>query len=221
MSSIGITDANGKRKVYRVKPFEELTIADWRALTVPSIEAEDAASMTIELVSRHCTIPKAVLRKMPYNEVSRLLDAMSANVDRLAKERTKAEQALDITTFTFDGVTYTVPQDVEQDATFGQWEDLNKVLLPKCETDADMHAAICACLCTPQGEAYDGAKVMDRMASFERLPIAIALKVYAFFFANSERFRSDTLRCLSRMMTSRLHSEGQALNDTLSVTARS
>jgi len=211
MSHIGVTDPEGRRKVYRVKSFDAMTIADWRAITSQPIEATDPHEVSIELLCRHTTIPRSALRRMPASEVARLLDAIGDYAVALSKAKEEADKGLDLRTFVHDGVTYAVPQDLENDVTFGQFEDLDKILLPKCESDADMHATICASLCLPQGEEYDGAKVMARIAAFETLPVHVALKVFAFFFGSSEWFRTVTRRCLSRMTTMRLHNVEQAL----------
>jgi len=84
-----------------------------------------------------------------------------------------------------------------------------------------MHRAICASLCLPEGEEYDGGKVMERMAVFETLPVMTAMEVYAFFFGSSERFEHLTSRCLSQMLTTRQHKAAQVLTDLLNGTGAS
>ena len=218
---IGITEQDGKRTVYRVKPLEEITIADWRGLTHPPIEATDPFDIAVELVARHCTLPKSKLRRIAASDMYRLMEVISTEAEKIAAHKAKVALILGIRHFTHGGIKYNVPQDLENEVTFGQFEDLEKVLLPQCETDADMHRAICASLCLPEGEEYDGGKVMERMAAFETLPVMTAMEVYAFFFGNSERFEHLTSRCLSQMLTTRQHKAAQVLTDLLNGTGAS
>ena len=196
-AGIAVTD-KGKRKVYTAKTFEDMTIADWRKLTSPQLPDLEGRDMAVELISRHCTVPKAILRKMPVKEVTRLMDAIEQlNVD-VAEARKKADTDPVPDSFTHKGVTYVIPKSIEAEVAFGQFEDLEKVVLPKCETDADIHKAILAFLCLPEGEEYDGEVCKKRADEFETVKVSLSMTVYAFFFGSSEQFRTLTLRYLSR-----------------------
>lgn len=204
---IGITDHKGKRTVYKIKPVEKVTIADWRALSFPVLpKFEDHTEHLIELIKRHTSIPENVIRKLHVGQMRDLLNAMGDLVLKLNEAQKEAnDEAIPVIKyFVHDKVRYEVPQHLENAVTWGQWEDLIKVLIPKAETQADIMAAICASLCMPDGEEYHGPKALVRIKAFETLPITTAFKVHAFFFAKSEQYRNDISRSILLSATSNL-----------------
>ena len=217
-AGIGVTDPTGARKVYTVKTWEDMTIADWRKLTSPQLPDMQGSDMLIELLSRHCTIPKKTLRMMPAKEVARLMEAIEALNVQAAEAQAKAEATDPPTSFVHKGATYIVPKDIENEVGFGQFEDLEKVVLPKCETDADVHKAVLAFLCLPEGERYDSSKAMERYAAFESVPMSLSVRVYAFFFGSSELFRSVMFRYSISPRTTKQPNAGPELSGTSSVT---
>lgn len=208
-------DPKGNRKVYEVLPLDRLVVRDWIDLTAADFPKDivEGFEQTLELARRHTKIPKRVLDKMPARDVHLLVGKMAETLEAALKAKEAAERATP-KSFTFKKVTYIVPQNIEAELTFGQWESLNKVLLPKCETDAEGYTSILAVCCLPEGEEFDGAKVAKRLELFMDLPLRTAFDVCAFFFDNSEQLRSSISLIARRARTSlRLRVE-QALKTT-------
>jgi len=198
---IKVKDGNKTRR-YKLKPFDALTIADWRKVQTVEIFDKDKQRDNLIAIAKALTgIPMHSLRRLPFGELERLLDAVATVVMKAAE--TREAQAMPPTSFVLHGVTYIVPQSIERDTVWGQYEDLENVLVPKAETEADMYAAICAALCLPEGEQYDGGTVLERVKTFEDLPILTAMAMHAFFFESSERYRSAILRCIQSFQNSK------------------
>lgn len=216
---VGVTDPSGNRKEYRIKPLDDLTLADWVVLTQPDAAKDevDGFEQLLRLVSRHTTIPRKALNKMPAKDVRLLVDAMAATLDEVSKAREKAER-MRPQSFEFQGVTYMVPQSIEDELTFGQEQSLTNVMLPACETDAEGYAAILAATCLPEGEEFDGSKMAERKALFMGVPLRTAMEVCAFFFDSSERLRISIAHIAMRSRSSWLRRVGLALTNTRSST---
>ena len=201
----------GKYQDFNIRPFAELTVADWYDITNPPIaEGISELDATYELIQRWVKIPKAKLRRMPPAEVERLVTALGTMLGEATKA--KMDEFTPEATFAHDGITYTVPQNIEADTTFGQWADLNS-RLEGMTTDADMLPVICAVLLVPEGTEYEGSDLDSRIAAMRALPAAYALKLTAFFFASGSRLQSVMNQYLSRKLTSAL----QVLQQELSV----
>lgn len=218
---VGVTDPSGSRKEYRVKPLDAMTVGDWVAICSPPLPesiVEDYERLLV-LTARHTTIPRKALDRMPARDVHLLVDSMAVMLEDAAKHREKAEEGTPPKSFKFKDETYRIPHNIEVELTFGQSESLNKVLLPKCETEADMYACILAVCCLKEGEVFDGATVNERKALFMGLPLRTAMDVCAFFFDFSDQLRTSInltrLRCRSSY---RLRVE-QVLKTSLSSTA--
>lgn len=217
---IGVTDTGGKRREYRVKPLDDLTVRDWVAIASPPIgeEITEDYERLLILTARHTTIPRKALDKMPARDVRMLMDAMAVMLEEVRVAIEKADKELPPRSFTFRKVTYNVPQNIEADLTFGQYESLTKVLLPKCETDADGYAAILAVCCWPEGEAFDAAKLTERMDLFMDMPVRTAFQVCAFFFDNSDLLRTSINLIVDRSRSLHRHRIEQALSSMRSST---
>lgn len=201
----------GKYQDFNIRPFDELTVADWYDITNPPIaEGISELDATYELIQRWVKIPKAKLRRMPPAEVERLVTALGTMLGEATKA--KMDGFTPEATFTHAGITYSVPQNIEADTTFGQWADLNS-RLEGMTADADMLPVICAVLLVPEGEEYEGSDLDSRIAAMRALPAAYALRLTAFFFASGNRLQSVMNQYLSRKLTSAL----QALQQELSV----
>ena len=218
--TIEITD-NGKVRAYHLKEPGQLTVADYRLLkSEPLDDALDERERLIELMKRLTGIPKTHLRRIPMGTFATMLDKMSDHVEQLGKDVEASEAADPSTTFEFNGATYAVPQDLEAETSYGQWEDLHNVLIPQAGTnEADIMKAVCAGLCMPEGEEYSGAHVRANLEAFEELPIATALAVCAFFFGSSNLFRKDISRSILRSLTLKLHKQEPGSTPTPSDTA--
>lgn len=198
MKVIGVTDTKGRRKEYRVKPLDDLTVREWLVIDAPFPEEEtDGFEKLLQLVMRHTTLPRKVLEQMPARDVKTMMDAMAVLLHESRKAKDAAEQA-EPKSFTFKGVKYMVPQEIEKDMTFGQWESLDKVLLPKCKSDAEGYTAILAVCCWPAGEEFDGGKINEKMELFMDLPVRTAFEVCAFFFGSSEQLWGSINRIVKR-----------------------
>ena len=191
-----VTDTNGTRKLYAVKPLDKITVREWVAITSPppSEDLKDRVDILLEFLRRHTSIPKSKLERMPAAEVHRLLDAMEAVMVEAAAARAKSSTTLPPKQFTHKGETFLVPPDPENEMTFGQAESLEKVLLPQCKTDSEGYAAILAVMCLKEDEQFTTTMLKQRMELFMDLPVVIAFDVCAFFFGCSERLRRSTLR---------------------------
>ena len=217
--TIEITD-NGKGRKYHLKEPGQLTVADYRLLkSEPLDDALDERERLVELMKRLTKIPKTHLRRIPMGTFATMLDKMSDHVEQLGKDVEASEAADPSTTFEFNGATYAVPQDLEAETSYGQWGDLQNVLIPQAGTnEADIIKAVCAGLCMPEGEEYTAAHVQANLEAFDELPIATALAVCAFFFGSSKQFRTDISRSILHSLTLRLHKQGQELTPTPSDT---
>jgi hypothetical protein len=208
---ITLHEPDGSSHDYRILPFEDLTITDWYAITNPPIDpATTEAEATYELIRRWVRIPKTKLRRMKPADVEALVGALGTMLGQATKARMDAFTPE--ATFTWGGITYTVPQNIEADTTFGQWADINS-RLEGMTADADMLPVICAVLLVPEGEEYEGSDLDSRIAAMRALPAAYALRLTAFFFASGNRLQSVMNQYLSRKLTSAL----QALQQELSV----
>ena len=215
---IGIT-RKGERKVYDIKPIENLTLGDWRAMMMHSLPTDfDTTDQIIELIHRTTTIPVKELRRLPIVEMTRLLDAMTGLLEDIKNER---ESVVVPKSFKIKKVEHIVPQNLESDVTWAQWEDLNKVLIPKCDTESDIMAAVMSVLCLPEGEEYSGKKAMERMKYMDAMPAVLSFQIYAFFFEKNPGLMKAISLSILKMLTSRLPSPEQDPNYSQPVTDHS
>ena len=175
---ITLHEPDGSSHDYKVMPFEDLTIADWYDITNPPI-APDDADASYELIRRWVRIPKAKLRRMKPADVEALMTALGTMLGQATKARMDAWTPE--ATFTWGGITYTVPQNIEADTTFGQWADIN-ARLETLTSDVDMLPVILAILLVEQGKEYDGLDLDARVSAMRHLPVEYAMKMSAFFF---------------------------------------
>jgi len=202
---IAVTDEHGKRREYRMPDIGILTVAQWVELCKPN-EA-DGHDGLIEDLHRFSGIPKKHIRKLPPGEADRLIHALvKLRTDAEARDaEVKGEDFSNPSTIEHDGITYTVPHDLEHGTCFGQWVDLDAAL-EGITTEAEAMADICAAMLIEQGKEYEGLSVnLERM---QTLPARVAMGLTAFFLGRSERLRSVMLRSMNRLVTSRLHGQG-------------
>lgn len=199
--TIELIDGDKTRR-YTLKPFPEVTIADWRKVgELGELEGLGNREKLVEIVKALTGIPMTKLRRVPAKQMEQMLDMAGDIMAAVALQRENTEVPK---SFVLHGVTYTVPQDVEVDSLWGQYQDLEHVLMPKCEVESDIFQAVCAALCLPEGTEYDGKTVMARMETFNDLPIQTAMLVASFFFDKSETFRSVMDRCIRTFLISLL-----------------
>lgn len=219
--NVGVTDTDGKSRSYRLKPLDEMTVRDYITLTTPPLGEDivEEYERLLLLLSRHTGIPRKALDKMPAKEVQLLVNTLVILLNDIIKAKDSADKTDPPPHFEFKGTTYLIPRDIESTLTFGAEQSLSKVLLPKCETDAEGYAAIIAVCCLPQGEEFDGDKVDDRIKLFMGLPITLAFRVCAFFFDSSDLLRRSIDLIVKRSRSSLLHRLEQGLKSSLSSTA--
>jgi hypothetical protein len=210
-----LNDTNGKRTDYRMRPLSELTLADWMTLNGNPMP-DDKYAAAIEAVARLTTAPASKLRRLPVGELERLVDVAVKAIDA----GTKAQQDAPPTSFAHKGITYVVPQDLEQ-VSYAQWFDLTEVHLPRVEREVDAYAVSIAVLCLPDGEEYEGAKMDARRTDLLGMDMVTALRIAAFFFGRSERFRNAMHQHLSSLRTSALRSLGLVAKSSAPATAPS
>lgn len=203
---IALVDEKGIRREYRVPDFASLTVAQWREMRKPSdATGHDAL---IEDLHRFSGVPKKHLRKLPPGEADKLIEAL-VKAQQEAEARAaevNGEDWRNPLTITHEGITYTVPQDLERDTVFGQWMDLDAAL-QGAESDADIMADICAAMLVEEGKEYPGLTAnLDRM---QTLPARVAMGLTAFFLPRSERLRSAIHQYSMRRVTSLLQGQGQ------------
>lgn len=217
---INTIDPGGKSRSYRVKPLDEMTVRDYITLTTPPLGEDivEEYERLLVLLSRHTSIPRKALNKMPAKEVQTLVNALVVMLNDVVKAKEEADKTDPPPHFVFKGTTYLVPQDIENTMTFGAEQSLSKVLLPKCETDAEGYAAIIAVCCLPQGEEFDGEKVDERIKLFMGLPVTLAFRVCAFFFGSSDLLKRSIDLIAKRSRSSLRHRVERALKSSLSST---
>lgn len=201
-----VTDTNGTRKVYAVKPLDKITVRDWVDMTCPPLSEtlKDRHDVLVETLLRHTKIPRAKLEVVNLKDAENLLDQMEVVLVEAAKARAKASTGQPPKFFVHKGETFVVPQDPENEMTFGQAESLEKVLLPACKTDSEGYAAILAVMCLKEDEQFTTTILKERMALFMDLPVLTAFDVCAFFFGCSERLRRSMLRIVGLSPSSQL-----------------
>lgn len=206
----------GEVKIYRVKDFDELTLADWRALTHPAPpepDVERAYEHTVEMLHRHTGITMDELRRLNPANADKLVDAIRETI-RLAMEAKAGAEHIDPPlTIEHEGMVYAVPQDLEQDTIAGQWLDFEAAFRLECEADI-MIRTLCILL-VPEGQEYDG-KPDSRQATMERIPMSAAFHMSAFFFDRNERYRQLMSRSFNRLLTWMWHrsEQGHVLSQT-------
>lgn len=202
-------------KTYELKGFDRMTMSDWDGLYGEPIPDDlKAYEKLIEMVSRMTGAPKTKLRKVKPKDMEALLVHMAKS----ASAMNEAGQKEPPKSFTHKGVEYIVPQDLEQETTYGQWFDLTEVFLPRSEKAIDSHLYSLAVLCTPKGKEYDAADVDMRRALFMKLPVRVGLSVCGFFFDRSQRYRSAISHYLSEKVTSVLRTVEQEVKSSAPVT---
>ena len=208
--AIAVRDGDRVR-TYPLKEFSDFTIADWRAMCLPPIEEGDPDAF-YETIRRYVGIPKATLRKLPMAEMDRLTTALAKMQQEAEEARVASDKVVETWAtdgpkeITHEGITYTVPQDLERDTVFGQWVDMDAAL-EGATHEPEVMAAICACLLVEKGGEYEGFhKTVER---FDSLPVRTAMALTAFFLQRSERLTASMLRCMQRRMMRLQQGSGQ------------
>jgi len=213
---IRLHDADGTSHDYRILPFEDLTIADWYAITNPPIDpGTTEAEATYELIRRWVRIPKTKLRRMKPADVEALVSALGTMLGQATKAR--MDEFMPEATFTWGGTTYVVPQNIEADTTFGQWADIN-ARLETMTSDVDMLPVILACLLVEEGKEYDGSDLDVRISAMRAMPVEYAMKLSAFFLSSGTRLQSVMSQHLSRSLMlglQLLQQEASELSDAM------
>ena len=211
-NAIRIKDEEGNAREYRVPPWREWTIADWRRLCLPIHDLTGLDAFHEEL-KRVSGIPLKYLRRLPAAEVDKLVDAILAIRNEAEAARNAADdiakrwEADGPKVVEFDGTRWTCPASLDMGTTYGQWVDLDNAL-DGAQHEPEVMAAICACLLVEEGKEYEGYHLT--LERFDRMPVAVAMQVCAFFLNSSERLRNAIARYTSRLAMSLQHVLGQA-----------
>lgn len=200
-------------KKYRVKGPGEVTLADWKDLTRVPLDGKSKLDDDIELVKRHTGIPKGLLRKLKIGESEKIFTAIGSILAEA--QLYKSREYVHEPTYELDGVTYTVPNNLEAECVSGQWWDLDGA--NQCEHEADAMVACLMAMLVPVGQQYDGNA--GRRPSFMGMKVADAFGMSAFFFDNSERFRASTRRLLTHLVSSVMLRNKEALKSSTNATA--
>lgn len=198
---IAVTDEEGKRREYRIPAYGEFTIAEWLRLCLPVNDEKDERERLNEDLRRMTGIPKTVWRQLRESDRDKLIEAY-VDLRIQAANRQQEVDAIDFKNperITHEGVTYTVPADIDNEVTVGQWGDLIAAL-DKAEHEPEVYAAICGILLIPEGDRYRGP-LTDRM---QTLPVRIALGVSGFFSGRSARLTKELDRYSMRQVMSLL-----------------
>ena len=218
----------GRKRTFRVKAIDELNVREWADLMVPAMDLgedpEAAYTHTLNLVKRHTGIPDDLLRRMPIGQVDAIITAMVGLVDDMnaataeAKRIAKAWSEEGPNHWTWKGVTYTVPQNLETDTTFDQWMFI-QAHLGRLQWEAQAMSVVCAALLIPKGEEWDNDEAAGRVALYDEAPALLPLRVASFFLSRSDRLRTAVEGSMSRMLTSKLRSLEQELQSMTEGTA--
>lgn len=206
MNVIRVNNLDGTFTEYEVRDPSTVTLVEWVNLVVPPLEAASTILEDLErtytLVQRFASIPRDVLRKLPFTTLQTLVQAMSdtvVNVDAAQKDEGPLPDKID-----HGGVTYVIPKDPGTSLTTGQYIDI-VARLEKVEYEAESIAAVLAVMLQPEGKEYDSSTLEDQMLTMGKLPAMTAVKIAAFFFAGCEPLNEAWSRSMSRRLTSKLH----------------
>ncbi len=219
---------DGKTKAYTVRDYDELTIADWRALTSVEQKAtpKDQEEAEIELLKRHTGISKAKLRRLPTNEFNRLSAAISETMQLAISHRDGEPSYVPPDTITHQGVEYVVPNKFdpldttvwERQTVIGQFLDMRDQM--KADHEADLLKGTLMALLVEKGQEY-GAWTDAKREAMEAFPLHIAFDLCAFFFACSQRYRNVVLRFSQACQGSKQPSTGLVLKPSPTATGNS
>lgn len=163
-------------KTYRMRTADELVLDDWHAINgepFPTDQSEMVEHL-VGIISRVTTLPKAKLRKVRMADLEQAVESITQVLERAVQ----AQQATAPDAFEFDGVTYTVPRNLE-DLEYQRWHTFNTAL-NGVDKEVDAFALSLACLCVGPAD-FDGIDVAALADKFKKLPMFTALTVCAFF----------------------------------------
>lgn len=216
MITLNIEVPNGPTHTVKVKGAQDLTLADWKELTPIAIDPKvDPLDATYIMVERFTGIKQSDLDKMPMKGVGQIVDWIGGQLAEAQSGSDRFKKAIEEdtgytppATIKIAGKKYSVPQDIELDTVFGQWVDWQGWDAPQHE--ADISAEILAFMLVEEGQEYSGTP-RDKVEAMMQCKMCIAFELAAFFFANSERFRSAMSQRKNSFRTSMTHIVSLAL----------
>lgn len=217
MTAITITDkGTGKKRTYAVRGIEALTLREWMHIVhPPEVPPGSELDATIDLIHRWVKIPKPDLLRVPVGEMERLVTALGSLIGKAAAYRVETWKPP--TTYEWQGVSYTIPQNIEAETTFGQWADLNAAL-DKIENGADMLPVVMAHLLVEEGKDYDGSLTDSKVEAFKECPIEVPIGLHSFFLGSGNRYRDVMSLFMNRRVSFALQLLQQGLTDLSVVT---
>lgn len=217
MTAITITDkGTGKVRSYAVRGIEALTLREWMDIVhPPEVPPASELDATIDLIHRWVKVPKPDLLRLSVGEMDRLVTALGNLIGKAAAFRIEGWKPP--TTYEWAGVTYTIPQNIEAETTFGQWADLNAAL-EKLDNDADMLPVVMAHLLVEEGKDYDGSLTDAKAEAFKDCPIEVPIGLHSFFLGSGNRYKDAMSRFMNRRVSYALQLLQQGLTDLSAVT---
>lgn len=220
--TVQILDKEQVLRSFRVKDYDELTLDDWKDLTIPKIDEDileklktakglkDENEAAHELLKRHTGIPKNLLRKLPPSEYDKLVDTIGSLLAEATQEGAKEHpDYIPAQEIEHGGKVYTVPTDLERETIWHQWEEIDAAA--DLEHEADVYRHFLSILLIEKGREFDPADVDAKDKAFGSMLMMDVFPLCAFFFGSSERFRIAMDRCSARFVSSMRHRVQQAL----------
>lgn len=217
MTAITITDkGTGKVRTYAVRGIEALTLREWMDIVhPPEVPPECERDATIDLIHRWVKVPKPDLLRLSVGEMEKLSINLGIIIGKAAAFRIEGWKPP--STYEWQGVTYTIPQNIEADTEFGQWADLNAAL-EKLDNDADMLPMVMAYLLVEEGKYYDASLTAAKVEAFRECPIEVPIGLHSFFLGSGTKFKDAMSRFMNRRVSYALQLLQQGLTDLSAVT---
>jgi hypothetical protein len=131
-------------------------------------------------------------------------DVADAFIDEWVKDMTDtttinvAENEKPPKTIKIAGDTFEVPQNLEHDCTVAQYVDYSKYQQSYQGSSYGFYAVALAIFLKKRGQGYKEVKLNDRIELMKSVNLIDAVKITAFFFVQSQRYRDITNLFLAR-----------------------
>lgn len=219
MITLNLIVPNGPTHTVKVKGAQDLTLADWKALTAikPLDPLADPTDATYQMVHLFTGISIEELDRISIKGVGEICDFIGEQLVQAQagsdafKEAIKDDDGKGYTppkSIKIGGKKWKVPQDLDHNITWGQWADFQSWSSP--EHEANVCADLLALMLVEEGHEYQGT-TDEKRALMLQCQMSKAFDLSAFFFANSEQFRLAMNQRSHRFHTWTRHIVGMAL----------